>query len=99
MKNLLLSFAVLRLLAGGAQADVILSTSNPPGTPLSMTAGSTSGPMFVNVVSNNPPNDIMAAWSFQLSIVPEAGTTGTLTFQDPAIVTAIASLNHRCTWC
>jgi len=49
-----------------------------------MTAGSTSGPMFVNVVRNNPPNDIMAAWSFQLSIVPEAGTTGTLTFQDPA---------------
>jgi PEP-CTERM motif len=83
MKNVFLSFAVLCLLAGGGRAGVMLGTSNPPATPLTMTVGTTSGPMFVNVVSNNAPNDIMAAWQFGLEIVPNAGATGTLTFQDP----------------
>jgi hypothetical protein len=84
MKKLILSFAFLCLLASRAQAGLVLSTTNPPGTPLDMNAGSTSGSMFVNVVSDNPPNDIMAAWQFQLMIVPESGASGTLTFQDPA---------------
>ncbi len=84
MKKLILSIAFLCLLAGGARAGTILGTSNPPGTPLTMSAGTTSGPMFVNVVSDNPPNDIMAAWNFQLQIIPESGASGTLTFQDPA---------------
>ena len=64
MKKLILSFAFLSLLAGSARAGVVLGTSNPPGTPLIMSAGTTSGPMFVNVVSDNPPNDIMSAWNF-----------------------------------
>jgi hypothetical protein len=84
MKKLILSFASLCLLACGASAGVVLSTSNPPGTPLSMNPGSTSGQMLVNVVSDNPPNDVMAAWNVTLAIVPEPGATGTLTFQDPA---------------
>ncbi len=84
MKYVFLSFAVLGLLAGGARAGVMLGTSNPPATPLAMTPGTTSGPIFVNVVSDNPPNDVMAAWQFSLQIVPIAGATGTLTFQDPA---------------
>jgi hypothetical protein len=40
--------------------------------------------MFATVVSNNPPNDVMAAWNITLKIVADAGATGTLTFQDPA---------------
>ncbi len=84
MKKLIRSLAFLCLLAGSAQAGVVLSTSNPMGSPLIMSAGSTSGSMFVNVVSDNPPNDIMAAWQFNLMIAPEAGASGTLIFQDPA---------------
>jgi len=84
MKKLFLSIALLSLLVGSARAGVVLGTSNPPGTPLIMSAGTTSGTMLVNVVSDNPPNDIMAAWNFTLEIIPNAGATGTLTFQDPA---------------
>ncbi len=84
MKKLILSIAFLSLLAGSARAGLVLSTSNPPGTPLTMSAGTTSGPMLVNVVSDNPPNDVMAAWNFKLEIIPDAGASGTLTFQDPA---------------
>jgi hypothetical protein len=62
----------------------MLVTSNPPGTPLTMSAGTTSAPMLVSVVSDNPPSDVMSAWNFLLKILPDAGATGTLTFQDPA---------------
>ncbi len=63
-------------------ADMILSTSNPPGTPLNINAGTTSGSMLVTVVSDNPPMH-RAGWKFQLEIMPD-GAAGTLTFQDPA---------------
>ncbi len=88
MKKLILLFVLLGLPAGSARAGIVLSTSNPPGTPLSMTAGTTSGPMLVNVVSDNPPNDIMAAWNVQLEILPDSGASGTLTFHDPASASA-----------
>ena len=84
MKKLILSFALHGLLTRSSRADLVLSTSNSPGTPLTMSAGTTSAPMLVNIVSNNPPNDVMAAWSFQLEISPDSGATGTLMFQDPA---------------
>jgi PEP-CTERM motif len=84
MKKLILSFAFLALVAGNTRGALVLSTSNPAGTPLMMSAGTTSGPMLVNVVSDNPPNDVMAAWSFQLEIVPNSGAAGSLIFQDPA---------------
>ncbi len=84
MKNVFLAFALLCVLAASARADVTLGTTNPPGTPLIMSAGTTSGPMLVDIVSDNPPNDVMAAWAFELKIVPDAGTSGTLTFEDPA---------------
>ena len=71
MKKLILSFALLGLLAGDARAGLVLATEYSPGTPLIMNAGTTSGPMLVNVVSDNPPNDVMAAWNFQLMIVPD----------------------------
>ncbi len=87
MKKLILSLAFLILLADGARAGVVLSTGNPPGSPLIMGAGTTSGPMLVDVASDNAPNDIMSAWQVTLQIVPEAGATGTLTFQDPATAT------------
>jgi hypothetical protein len=94
MKKLILSFALLGLLAGSARAGVVLSTSNPPGTPLTMSAGTTSGMMLVNVVSDNPPNDVMAAWNLQLEIVPNSGATGTLTFQDPVSGTPANPSNY-----
>jgi PEP-CTERM motif len=94
MKKFILPFALLGLLTGSSRADLVLSTSNPPGTPLTMSAGTTSAPMLVNVVSNNPPNDVMAAWSFQLEISPESGATGTLTFQDPATGTPPNPTNY-----
>ena len=84
MKKLILCFAFLSLMVGHAWAATIIGTSNPPASPLLMSAGTTSGPMSVNVVSNNPPNDVMAAWNFQIEIIPNAGATGTLTFQTPA---------------
>lgn len=94
MKKLILSIAFLSLLAGGGRAGVVLGTSNPPGTPLLMSAGTTSGPMLVNIVSDNPPNDIMAAWNFKLEIIPDSGASGTLTFQDPATGTPPIPLNY-----
>jgi hypothetical protein len=84
MKKLLLSIVFLGLLGGAARSDLTLSTSNPPGTPLTMSAGTMSGSMLVNVVSDNAPNDIMAGWQFALEILPDQGTNGTLTFQNPA---------------
>jgi hypothetical protein len=83
MKKLLLSVLFLSLLGSAARADLTLNTTNPPGMPLDMSAGTTSGPMLVGVVSDSYPNDIMAAWQFVLTILPESGAGGTLTFQDP----------------
>jgi hypothetical protein len=83
MKKLFVTFAFLGLMVGGAHAGAVLGTSNPAGTPLITDAGAVSGPMFVNVSSNNPPNDIMSGWNFTLKVAPETGASGTLTFQDP----------------
>jgi hypothetical protein len=84
MKKLILSLAFLALSVGSARGGVVLSTSNPPGTPLNMNAGTVSGAMMVSVISDNPPNDVMAAWNVQLQIIPNSGASGTLTFEDPA---------------
>jgi PEP-CTERM motif len=94
MKNVALSFALFALLAPCTRAGVVLSTSDPVGTPLTMSAGTTSGTMLVNVVSDNPPNDIMAAWNLQLEIVPNSGATGSLMFQDPATGTPPTPPNY-----
>jgi hypothetical protein len=84
MKRTIFTLVFLGLMATGGRAGVILTTTNPPGTPLIMDAGTTSGTMSVLVSSDNPPNDVMAAWNVSLAIVADAGATGTLTFQDPA---------------
>jgi hypothetical protein len=84
MKKLILSLALLTLPAASTQAGVILGTSNPSGMPLIMSAGSTSRSMFVNVISDNPGQDVMSAWGIGLVIMPEGSTNGTVTFQDPA---------------
>jgi PEP-CTERM motif len=94
MKRLLSSLVLLAALAGSAQADIVLGTSNPAGTPLDMSAGSTSGLMFVNIVSDNPANDVMSGWNITLAIVADSGATGTLTFQDPATGTASNPPNY-----
>jgi|SRR5579862_1727227 len=94
MYKLIVVSALLGLMAGSARADIILSTSNPPGTPLAMTAGTTSGPMLVSVASDNPPNDVMAAWTIKLEIIANGGATGALTFQDPVTGTSANPANY-----
>jgi hypothetical protein len=82
MKKHILSFVLLGLMAGTAKGGFILGTDYPAGSPLYMTAGSTSELMTVNV-SGNTSQDIMLAWQINLVIAPENGASGTLTFQDP----------------
>jgi PEP-CTERM motif len=94
MKKLILCLALLSLPAVDARAGIVLSTSNPPGTPLTMAAGTTSGPMLVDVVSNNPPNDVVTAWNLGLEIVGDPGSSGTLTFQQPASGTPANPSNY-----
>jgi hypothetical protein len=83
MKKLILSLVLCCLLSDSLRAAVTLGTSDPPGTPLAMNSGTTSGAMYVTVSSDNPPNDVMAAWNFEVEIMAEPGATGTLSFQDP----------------
>ena len=84
MKRFVLSVLVLFVSGVGARAGVVLGTDYPSGSPLIMSAGTTSGPMFVNVISDNPPNDIMAGWNATFEVIPESGASGTVTIQDPA---------------
>ena len=84
MRKFILTFACFAVFSGSSQAGLMLVTSSPPGSPLVMSAGTTSGPMLVSVLSDNPPNDVMSAWNFNVTILPVSGATGTLTFQDPA---------------
>jgi PEP-CTERM motif len=94
MKRLLFSSIVFTALAGGAQAGIVLGTSDPAGAPLIMSAGTTSGSMFVNIASDNAPNDVMSGWNITLTIVPEAGAHGTLQFQDPVTGTVSNPPNY-----
>jgi hypothetical protein len=90
MKYSVLCMALLCALSASAHAGVILNTSNDP---LVQTAGAldmTTNPsasMYVNVQSNNFPNDVMAFWLVNLQIAPITGS-GTLTFQNPSGSTA-----------
>ncbi len=83
MHKTILAFVFLAVVCGSARAGVVLTTSNAPGTPLLMSAGTTSGPMLVSVTSDNFPNDLMSAWQISLVVVADAGATGAVTFQDP----------------
>ncbi len=91
---LLLSIAFLGLWDCGVRADIALLTSNPPGTPLSMDAGTTSSSMLVSVVSDDPTQDVMSAWFFSLEIVPDVGATGTLMFEEPSSATPANPSNY-----
>jgi hypothetical protein len=93
MKKFLSTFALMCLLTDRLQAGVVLGTTDPPGSPLTMSSGTTSGLMYVNVVSDNPLNDVMAAWQLQVEIISEGGT-GTLTFQDPPTGMAPTPLSY-----
>jgi hypothetical protein len=93
MKQLLVCIVSLSLFPGIARADLTLGMSNPPGDPLVMSAGTTSGQAFASVVSDNPPSDVMAGWQFKLEISPE-GASGTLMLQDPATGTPANPTNY-----
>jgi PEP-CTERM motif len=90
MKKLILLsglFAILTL-TDGARADVILGTNYPSGTPLAITAGDnpSNNPMLINVYSTTAT--VMAGWEVLLQISGELGSSGTVTFADPAGPTA-----------
>jgi hypothetical protein len=82
--SLPLGFFVMLTLACNARADVILGTSNPYGSPLTITAGDNpSASMLINVHSNG--SDIMASWGVDLIISGDAakGFSGAVSFADP----------------
>jgi hypothetical protein len=83
VKKFALLLAMICLSCEPTWADILLSTTQPIGNPLIMSAGTTSGPMFVTVASDNPGQDVMSAWLIQLEIAPLAGAGGTLSFNDP----------------
>ena len=70
MRKFILALAIFVSLCVSGRAGVMLGTSNPPGTPLIMSAGTTSGPMLVSIVSDNPTLDIMSAWNFDFDNPP-----------------------------
>ena len=54
--------------------------------PLVMDPASVSDPLMFRVIDDNgvdPPQDFMTGWELNLRIVPDAGSTGTLTFNGP----------------
>lgn len=87
-----LAAVMVAVLSVTAAADVMtLGSNNPPGSPLVVAPGSTTGSLFVNVTNNvgsDPPADFMTAWQFRLVLIPDAGATGTLSFNAPATGTA-----------
>jgi hypothetical protein len=76
------------LLAPAARADQLtLGTSSPPASPITMDAGTVSMPVNITVSNNTGmdlPANLMTAWQLNLTIVPDPGTTGSLTFSTPA---------------
>ncbi|HEX4607561.1 MAG TPA: hypothetical protein VH092_05080 [Urbifossiella sp.] len=73
MNKLIPLFVVLVWSGGDARAGLILATSNPTGSPLVMTAGTTSGPMYLRVASDDPATDVVSNWGVQLEIAPISG--------------------------
>jgi hypothetical protein len=84
MNPLRTALVAVALLAPAVRADVItLTTTNPPGSPLVMAAGSTSGIMTARVTNTAAPAGTnMQGWAIDLLIVGDAGATG-LTFASP----------------
>lgn len=84
------SLLIACLLAASAQAaiEVDLLTDRPPSDPLVMVGGTVDGLMTVGVVKQsqtpevNPGENAMTGWEIHLTIVPLAGSSGTLQFND-----------------
>src|SRR4249919_3475433 len=91
MKKLILCLALLGSLPSGVQAGVILGTV---GSPVTMLAGTTSGPLFLTATSDGSTPDTMAAWQANLVVLPDAGATGTVSFKDPGTGVAPAPPNY-----
>src|SRR5262245_36361313 len=75
------------LVASKAHATLAITTDFPAGTPLIVAAGSTSSPMTASVFDPPPAsgvNENLSAYQVRLTIVPQGGATGTLSFATPA---------------
>jgi hypothetical protein len=95
MKQFWIAAVALSLGSAAARADAItLTTTNPPGSPLTMQANSQSATLTVRVVNMNAPVDAMTSWFMTLTIVPNSGATGTLTFATPTTSTIASPTPH-----
>ena len=92
--SLVLGICLFAVTAGSTRADYILETGSSASAPLTVTAGGTSGSLALFTYSTNPTVDIMAAWNVQLEIVPDMGTSGTVSFHTPATGTVANPPNY-----
>jgi len=83
--------------SSSASINLTLFTDAPPSSPLSMLPNSLSAPITVGVVNDATPNDpadFLTGWQLSLSVIPEPGATGTVTFASPIGSIATKPLNY-----
>lgn len=77
-------------LASPASAELIVTSSAPPGMPLVVAPGEISAPLLLSVLDNGAgpppgPDDRLSGWQLTLVIVPDAGSNGTLRFESASV--------------
>jgi hypothetical protein len=81
-----------------AQATLVIATDHPSGTPLVVAPGATSSDLTAFVFDPAPasavPADNLTAYQVRLTIVPQGGSLGTLTFATPTTGTATPPSNY-----
>ncbi|MAE65241.1 MAG: hypothetical protein CMJ18_13300 [Phycisphaeraceae bacterium] len=83
-QRLMATWIMTGLAAAVAPAAMLeVSTDAPPGSPLSVFAGSPSGPLVVSVtndVGQDATSDLLTGWQVTLEIHAQSGATGSLEF-------------------
>lgn len=96
MKTLTCLFATLigwTLCTTSLQADFVLESDAPVGTPLVTNAGFNSSAMTIRVfdqTNGSNPEDNVSGFNVMLMIEPQSGATGTLTFASPLTGSGVA---------
>ncbi len=85
-------FLSLVVFANSASATLVLYIDDPATVdPIDIFAGQTSATIPIGVFNDavpSAPEDFLTGWQIRLEIVPEAGSTGTVTFASPLGPTA-----------
>src|SRR6478736_6275634 len=84
-QRLAAALALAFALAPAARADQI--TLSGPTLPVTVTGGQVSQPFTVSITNNSDTDtapNFFQAWQFNLTIQPDAGAAGTLTFNSPS---------------